>query len=111
MKNTTEPSAGETAQHTPGPWILEERRDGEIGVSRPGYWRNFVTVYAENPSIQPGEGHANARLIAAAPDLLAVAKGLEILCATLVSGGVCPRSLLDFNDIARAAIAKAGGGK
>jgi hypothetical protein len=64
------------ATHTPGPWKLEAEKDGQVGISRPGYWRNFAVAYTSNPSIEPGQGHANARLIAAAPTLL---EALELL--------------------------------
>lgn len=57
-----------TAQHTPGPWEVGEKRDGDCnyvtaasGPITKTYWRT-----------QPGEGLANARLIATAPELLAL---------------------------------------
>jgi hypothetical protein len=51
---------GEAAQHTPGPWVLNERdRAATIPVRGP---HNVCSAY--------GGTLANARLIAAAPDLL-----------------------------------------
>lgn len=77
-------------QHTPGPWIIEDRVPGrEIGYR--------AIVAGDNPAIdrECGEticnpspmGEANARLIAAAPDLLAAA-----LCALADLEGVLPEA-------------------
>jgi len=67
------------AQHTPGPWPLSETGDGKryvIGeglVSGPkGY--EVAEVYSDD--CDPAEAIANARLIAAAPDLLAALERL-----------------------------------
>lgn len=61
------------ATHTPGPWLLDgdkicTNRDNEIArITRYGAWFDAGTPYGlKNPI-----GDANARLIAAAPDLLA----------------------------------------
>lgn len=61
------------AKHTPGAWVFKDREGG--GVDRHfciyapslGVDSNIARVY-KNPSQE--EGEANARLIAAAPDLL-----------------------------------------
>jgi hypothetical protein len=67
-----------TKQHTPGPWAISEQNDSDKswkaevystisdeGVARVGY---FDTIRSEDL--------ANARLIAAAPDLLAALESL-----------------------------------
>ena len=58
------------SEHTPGPWrhegygligcILEDRKE----------WACVARVLANDPDAQAGEVQANARLIAAAPELL-----------------------------------------
>jgi hypothetical protein len=86
------------ATHTPGPWELTQY--GAV-VRKDGHGQ--TVVYTDN-----GEscinGEANARLIAAAPDLLAA---LEMVMDAAEDGG-------DMNDIdwdmIRAAIARAEGG-
>ena len=61
------------AQHTPGPWRAEgwdnlvvNSRDGDTIICEPG-----GSEYASKEELQ-----ANARLIAAGPDMLAALKGL-----------------------------------
>jgi hypothetical protein len=93
-----------SAQHTSGPWEFVAKLSGSENhrgyfiraekTSRHGKW-----ALAE---VQPGDadgelGAANARLIAAAPDLLAALKGVL---------RVADRATVEF-DAARAAIAKA----
>jgi hypothetical protein len=93
-----------TAQHTPGPWrisdgvsshvyLIDGRIDGQSSAVA-----EIVFAHARNP--------ADARLIAAAPDLLAALRDV-LRIATAASIGVSgnqPRL-----DRARAAIAKAEG--
>lgn len=85
-------------RHTPGPWISSGENEGELGLS----------IYADNaesgyklPAIAYGpNSEANARLIAAAPDLL---EALQELLDLKLSGA----QLLRATALARAAIAKA----
>lgn len=97
-------NTGNIAQHTPGPWRANERRS--LVPER------FFVDHVADPTkgirvlIAENLSEANARLIAAAPDLLAALedilghpKGAE--CNVIGSCGVCKR--------ARAAIAKARG--
>ncbi len=88
------------AKHTPGPWALDDESiyapDGEG-------WKQVAEIpnWRTNPGeVLTPEDNANARLIAAAPDLLEALKA--ILNETGGMGG-------PFTT-ARAAIAKATGG-
>ncbi len=65
---------GET-RHTPGPWSLDydTLAGGHILVCTSDY--GIAKVYDEEPGSR-GMNMANARLIAAAPDLLAALQGL-----------------------------------
>lgn len=85
--------------HTPAPWSVRETRStvsvksasGEtIGSWYAGFASGTVT-------------HANARLIAAAPELLEALKNMVGFCAT-----TCPEAEMAMDD-ARKAIAKATG--
>lgn len=62
------------ATHTPGPWIL----DGDV-IQSPGRW--VVAVVHRFPENDDTARPANARLIAAAPDLLALAKQYASECS------------------------------
>jgi hypothetical protein len=100
-------------KHTPGPWE-PCRICGECGVVwGPGH--RIVSRPSECSDVQKEESAANARLIAAAPDLLAFAQRMaERDCGY---GDSCPG--LDSNGrhgpcvgcLARDVIAKARGGR
>lgn len=75
------------AKHTPGPWfarirgpvaagIFHEDANGPLIASVP---ENYIT--SDNQEVLDAEGQANARLIAAAPDLLAACEGALRLLA------------------------------
>ena len=71
-----------SAKHTPGPWAVEgpmgEDHPWIVEAGRPTYeWRCIASVTADGDEIGPLEGMANARLIAAAPDLLKVCKAAK----------------------------------
>lgn len=68
--------AYEARKHTPGPWVAQEKPliNGQVCVNAPNHDRRsgeqgVMTVAHVNG--RAGEQGANARLIAAAPDLLA----------------------------------------
>ena len=88
-------------KHTPGPWTVE--RDSTVD----GYtvWRasSMGDLFIAQVKRQKGEEASNARLIAAAPDLLAAcAKALDYL------GRIEEASEgAELRDLLRAAIAKA----
>lgn len=70
--------------HTPGPWYIEEisNRDWQINSDSRDWCLLEITpaIYGESDSLSD-EDKANARLIAAAPDLL---EALKSLVKTLV---------------------------
>ena len=98
----------QVTKHTPGPWSAEECRSGFAVYA---YKSGEAVVQTEDDEGRYGTiaNEANARLIAAAPELLDACEALARLCERFgvnpvtVSGG--PSSL----DRARAAIAKAKG--
>lgn len=86
-------------KHTPGPWNIVDDAPGVMAPkinARDTSWTIARLVRQSGPS----EDNANARLIAAAPDLLAACKAL-----------MDPTRLQDAIDLALAAIARAEGGK
>ena len=95
-------------KHTPGPWITDDKQSGDV----------FRYVMPENGSVLPicrldvdrFEAEANARLIAAAPELLEALEAMLSHTADLdPMQGFRPEE--DFSAVkqARAAIAKATG--
>lgn len=93
----------EQAKHTPGPWTIR--------LSRPiGEWQAYVVHGPDgsaiafcNSSVAPN--HANARLIAAAPELLAVLHNVAGMLP--VAAQLHPDDLLKLQNSIVAAIAKA----
>lgn len=85
------------AKHTPGPWFVHDR--WYIGTTPTGETHAEVKCCAAVPHTREQEHEANARLIAAAPDLLAALKGVL---------RVADRKTDEF-DAARAAIIRAEG--
>ena len=100
----------EQAKHTPGPWLLRSSTvyalDATGTTNR--FWAQPQVGWVENGVAYTSEDEltANARLIAAAPDLLAAAnRALNYIQATEGELGIT----LDSGDMLRAAIAKALG--
>lgn len=90
-------------QHTPGPWTVKSHENDTYTIHVAcKSWESWAVAHIEDCT----QDEANARLIAAAPDLLAA---LEDLLKTALSRGENPG--LDEGgpvlDKARAAIAKA----
>lgn len=93
-----------TAQHTPGPWHVAN------GVQIRSERHQIAKVWM----MRNGEGNANAKLIAAAPDLLEALRSvwlwMEDQADGQSKGGHATFDLMllrEQRDIARAAIAKA----
>ena len=104
-----------TVKHTPGPWIVKKNIDGIYAGTM-----SLVATESSGEIVGPrqlryqavGCVEANARLIAAAPDLLeALSKLTEMYCQ-MVHSGDCgnwnPEDDIEIQE-ARAAIAKATG--
>lgn len=92
--------------HTPGPWYVASKRGKhELRISS-GHWDSFATVVSrmENAKTDCADGLANARLITAAPDLLASLR--ELVAWQAAEKHAVP---LIFLERARAAIKKAEG--
>ncbi len=105
----------EKVTHTPGPWPMQPTGDGKrivIGrglVEGPnGY--EVAEVYSDDCPYDLAE--ANARLIAAAPDLLAALKDAERILSYFADGETSfsgPGTPKTVRDAARAALTKAEG--
>jgi len=61
-----------TSKHTPGPWDTDRNNvhTGQIATIHHCLNNDWVEVWSENWPIDEAEQEANARLIAAAPELL-----------------------------------------
>ena len=95
-------------KHTPGPWTHEGQGD-ITGIEDNGFGRGPVDVCSVYLRAVEGRHEANARLIAAAPDLL---DALEYVADIDVSGAddsVIRFILAAAQNKARAAIARARG--
>ncbi len=62
-----------TIKHTPGPWAYQENADPHTHIVRSVQPRHFI---CQLPKSSAGISEANARLIAAAPDMLALLREL-----------------------------------
>ena len=85
-----------TANHTPGPWHVAN------GVQIRGEREQIAKVWM----MRGGEGNANARLIAAAPELLEALKACAAVCAGETMN---KRGLISALEQARAALSKCEG--
>ena len=94
----------QNAKHTPGPWTASGEHDREtITSDKVNQYGNFiVTIVSRCDEPMTEEDRANARLIAASPDLLDALITLLFACR---DGAVLPRDSAHAQ--ARAAIAKA----
>jgi hypothetical protein len=82
---------------TPGPWTIDEQLPGRYAIEPNVAW------LGASSSHQPGENLSNARLIAAAPELLAALEEMARFCQTGDYDGKDPL------DMAFEAITKARG--
>ena len=96
-------------KHTPGPWTMHPRFDdgAEVCAIAPVAWCSVASTHGASGSqvIDVDEARANARLIAAAPDLLAALHHISLASQNSMS------SKEECGRIAREAIAKATRGK
>ncbi len=97
-------------KHTPAPWKVCPAQKGKLGgieVATDKAWleRELICMMPHGP--EQAQAEANARLIAAAPELLAA---LEIIMESIVWQGGVTYKIKDGNlEAAREAIAKAQG--
>jgi hypothetical protein len=70
--------------HTPGPWWLDD--DGFVAAGSSDTYRTVADPRCMIATDMSGEMDANARLIAAAPDLLAAARNAANVLAGLAIG-------------------------
>lgn len=101
-------------KHTPGPWCVWESQQGHgptvIQGAAPDYSKPFRGYSIATPYLVAGQQMANARLIAAAPELLEACKAMAEILSRYPSrdpngeiwGNMVP-------EIAKAAIQKAEG--
>ena len=101
-------------KHTPGPWVVDEPdKHGQAIVS--SEHTEIATCWHHCVGAIEKEMHANARLIAAAPDLLEalrIAAGHLVWCSNAKPGIETDEGrklTMEFADRAFAAIAKAEG--
>ena len=92
--------AAQAPAHTPGPWQIDETRRAIPVVAG---LKTLALVLHQ--SLPEAENLADARLIAAAPDLLAVLK----IAAELIDGSAHCEDPSAFIDLCRDTIAKAEG--
>lgn len=98
-----------SAQHTPGPWRVVEYDNGAY-ILPPGDLPCVTAVAIKGVGRNYDEAEANARLIVAAPDLLAVLERIAI-AADAPRGAFTGEAVLctQFLELAKAEIAKAKG--
>lgn len=98
-------------KHTPGPWTILSEKTGSVGSDAP--YKMTASVYGDHEECEPdGRMLANARLIAAAPELLEslrnTASMLQSACLVITDKEARQMALETVAE-ARAAIAKATG--
>lgn len=95
-------------QHTPGPWaIFDAGRDDNLFVEGIG---SVCKIARKGPDGRNRELEmANARLIAAAPEMLEALEAIRTLSAYMISPGGGAGTLMKIEQLADAAIRKAKG--
>ena len=89
-------------KHTPGPWHYAA---SDLTPGRYSIYHNGPIAYCGDTTAAPDDGLANARLISAAPDLLAALQMVSRIWSSDQTANVDPDSPLA---VVRAALAKAG---
>lgn len=111
------PKTYETVQHTPGPWhvnAIDSKRGRIVGDETTTEPYDKLQIHAANRTIATIYRPTDARLIAAAPELLAALQEIKLCCCARpdqfapVAGCDCWACLTATN--IRAAIRKATGG-
>ena len=96
-----------SAGHTAGPWSIDRQEPGELWIAGDGRDHPVCMVTAAGFVTERDE--ADARLIAAAPDLLAALKALELQALQSNVNSPSNEWGREALDLARAAIEKAEG--
>ncbi len=102
------------ARHTPGPWTYQpEERDGEPAAA-PSFFTIHAPHYFADVHVLVGEpgwarAEADARLIAAAPELLEALRWIAVLSPDHPPPGILPMAWRAALNAASAVIAKATG--
>lgn len=91
-----------SAQHTPAPWTVSGKQVKSID-----HGKRYTVATANNPKFTDEANASNARLIAAAPDLLAALQMVNRIWSHDQIANLAPDSPVA---IVRTAIAKATGG-
>ena len=99
---------GSMSKHTPGPWSANGKANEADYVVRDQNGHALASVFLPTNVL---EAEANARLIAAAPDLLEALQGIVAADFESVPRTAVYRAVKLLQDEARAAIAKAEGGE
>lgn len=96
------------SKHTPGPWSINDwpQATSDVGIGATG---TPLVARISLRDVSINEQKANARLIAAAPELLACAEMLLLLTAKAGANGSVAHEFRPHWEAARAAIAKAEG--
>lgn len=89
--------------HTPGPWREIRRGMGQSIIAADG----MAVANTGNSKRYPAEKAANARLLAAAPDLLSACEGLLATLAHYYNLTDLATEVLEAEEAARLAISKA----
>ena len=101
--------------HTPGPWTFKLDAHGRGIINANGCWIGTTWTKTDDDVAVTYPAEANARLIAAAPDLLDFAARFEAAVGFLVAGlptnHAVAKDLIGLRDTARAALSKAKGGE
>ncbi len=101
------------SKHTPGPWMANEWRASENGEEVARGWEivkdGYLLPMADCDSENYEESTANARLIAAAPDLLEALQRISLAKPDQLDHSIDVAIIERCANVARAAIAKATG--
>ena len=105
-----------SAKHTPGPWLTDRgnAHTGQIATIHHCLNNDWVEIWTDKwaeTGLGEGEQEANARLIAAAPELLDALQAMTEIAEMTIGWLPTPPNADGPLIQARAAIAKATGGK
>lgn len=100
------------AQHTPGPWSFSEiKSERQIVIENRAKGLQVSALSLNNPFVGPGSNRANARLIAAAPELLEALKSVRAAMMMHLEGKARFEVDQEGVDIVSRLIRKAEGGE